>query len=96
MNELKRKAIENALLAAGDKGVERERFEADRLAYGTAFMRRLEELEEIYTMDKEINGRFIKKWTITGRRNLFPIAADVPREIYIGTVCSVEWFEVLA
>jgi len=95
MKNLKRKAVESTLLFARQAGVPREVFEAGRLVYGTAFIRRIQELEEKYIIEKDYKGGFITRWILTGRRNQEPKSADVPRELYIGTVCGVEWFEVV-
>ncbi len=90
----KRIAIEVALRMAGSHGVDRAIFEADRHKFGTSFIRRLQELEEKLIIEKKLDGNFITRWTLIGSRNMQPVAAVKGKEIYIGSVANMNFFEV--
>ena len=94
MKESKRLAVKSALLKAGFAGVTRAEFEADRLRFGTAFLRRIQEVEERFLVEKEYQGGFIVKWTLVGTRNVDPKAALRERLVPIGAVLGWEFLEV--
>ena len=96
MKENKRLAVKSALLKAGFAGVTRAEFEADRLRFGTAWIRRCQELEADYIIEKRLDGQFITHWTLIGSRNRQPEAAVKERWIPMGSVLGWEFFEVAA
>ncbi len=96
MKNSKRLATESALKLAGPRGLSREYLESQRLVFGTCFIRRLQELEADYIIEKRLDGQFITHWTLIGSRNRQPEAAVKERWIPIGSVCGWEFFEVAA
>ncbi len=94
MKTTKRKACLDDLLLAGVAGLSRLHFDGNRTRYGTSFMRRLQELEEEYIIEKQEIGGFLTHWTLIGSRNRQPQAAMKGREIYIGSVAGMEFYEV--
>ncbi len=101
MKATKREACKKALLEAGSLGVLRKTFEADRVRFGTSFIRRLQELEEEYEMEKlnELNlpaGKhdFISRWIIGDpkpRQEAMKLSGK--NEVFIGSALGWDFYE---
>lgn len=82
------------LKKAGAQGLSRDFFEADRSRFGVAWLRRLQEIEESYFMEKSYKNDLISHWKL-GNRRLQQIKLIQERLIFMGQIAEMECYAVL-